>query len=331
MVAQAPPPEITGGGACVTTFLLQPDWVGVYIRATEIPNRGCIMKIYMSGTIVEEADAKVSVFDHGLLYGDGVFEGIRAYHGNVFLLDEHVDRLYESAKAIALEISMSREKMAQAVIDTCKANDLMEGYIRLVVTRGVGTLGLNPYLCDKPEVIIIAAKIQLYPVELYESGLKVVTVGTVRNHPEAINPRIKSLNYLNNVLAKIEAINSGVMECIMLNPQGQVAEASGDNIFILKNGVLKTPPVWCGALDGITRQAVMRIAADAGIPVEETVMQRYDLFTAEEMFLTGTAAEVIAVTEVDRRKIGNGTPGPVTLDLQARFKEFVKGNGSPIV
>jgi branched-chain amino acid aminotransferase len=290
-----------------------------------------MMKIFMSGTIVDEADAKVSVFDHGLLYGDGVFEGIRAYHGKVFLLEEHVDRLYESAKAIALEINMTQEEMCQAVIDTCRANDLSEGYIRLVVTRGVGTLGLNPYLCDKPEVIIIAAKIQLYPVELYESGLKVVTVGTVRNHPEAINPRIKSLNYLNNVMAKIEAINAGVMECIMLNPQGQVAEASGDNIFILKNGVLKTPPVWCGALDGITRRAVMRIAAEAGIPVEETVLQRYDLFTAEEMFLTGTAAEVIAVTEVDRRTVGSGLPGEVTRDLQIRFKEFVKDNGSPIV
>lgn len=289
------------------------------------------MKIYMSGTIVDEADAKVSVFDHGLLYGDGVFEGIRAYHGKVFLLEEHVERLYESAKAIALEINMTREEMCQAVIDTCKANELMEGYIRLVVTRGTGTLGLNPYLCEKPEVIIIAAKIQLYPVELYESGLKVVTVGTVRNHPEAINPRVKSLNYLNNVMAKIEAINAGVMECIMLNPQGQVAEASGDNIFILKNGVLKTPPVWCGALDGITRRAVMRIAEEAGLSVEETVLQRYDLFTAEEMFLTGTAAEVIAVTEVDRRPIGSGTPGDVTLDLQSRFKEFVKENGSPIV
>ncbi|MEX2607179.1 MAG: branched-chain-amino-acid transaminase [Kiritimatiellia bacterium] len=285
------------------------------------------MKIFLSGKLVDEADAKVSVFDHGLLYGDGVFEGIRAYHGKVFLLKEHVSRLYESAKAIALNIPMSEEAMCGAVRDTCRANALSEGYIRLVVTRGVGTLGLNPYLCDKPEIIIIAAKIQLYPAELYETGLKVVTVGTVRNHPEAINPRIKSLNYLNNVLAKIEAINSGVLECIMLNPQGQVAEASGDNIFVVKNGVLMTPPVWCGALDGITRRAVMQIAADAGIPVKESVLQRYDLFTADEMFLTGTAAEVIAVTEVDRRPIGDGSPGVVTVDLQSRFKEFVKENG----
>lgn len=225
---------------------------------------------------------------------------------------------------------MSRGEMAEAVLETCRANGIESGYIRLVVTRGVGTLGLNPYLCKKPEIIIIAAGIQLYPPELYDTGMKVVTVGTVRNHPEAINPRVKSLNYLNNVMAKIEAINAGVLECVMLNSQGQVAEASGDNIFVMKNGVLKTPPVWCGALDGITRRAVMRIAADAGIPVREDVMQRYDLFTADEMFLTGTAAEVIAVTNVDRRPIGDGTPGPVTRDLQRRFKEFVKENGTPI-
>jgi len=289
-----------------------------------------VMKVYMSGTIVDEQDAKVSVFDHGLLYGDGVFEGIRAYHGKVFLLEDHVDRLYESAKAIALKISMTPEEMCEAVLETCRANSIVDGYIRLVVTRGVGTLGLNPYLCDKPEIFIIAAEIQLYPKELYESGMKVVTVGTMRNNPESINPRIKSLNYLNNVMAKIEAINAGVMECIMLNNQGQVAEASGDNVFILKDGVLKTPPVWCGALDGITRRAVMQIARDAGIPVVEEVLQRYDLFTADEMFLTGTAAEVIAVTDVDRREIGEGTPGEVTCDLQARFKEFVKEHGTPI-
>ena len=288
------------------------------------------MKIYLSGKMVDEADAKVSVFDHGLLYGDGVFEGIRAYHGKVFLLDEHIERLYDSAKAIALEIPMTQAEMAAAVVETCRANGMSSGYIRLVVTRGVGTLGLNPYLCKKPEVIIIAAAIQLYPPELYETGMKVVTVGTVRNHPEAVNPRIKSLNYLNNVMAKIEAINSGVMGCIMLNPQGLVAEASGDNVFVVKKGVLKTPPVWCGALDGITRRAVMAIAAGAGIPVREEPMQRYDLFTADEMFLTGTAAEVIAVTNVDRRPVGDGAPGPVTLDLQNRFKEYVKVHGTPI-
>lgn len=288
------------------------------------------MKVYLSGKIVDEQDAKVSVFDHGLLYGDGVFEGIRAYHGKVFLLEEHVDRLYESAKAIALKIPMTQEEMCEAVLATCRANEIIDGYIRLVVTRGVGTLGLNPYLCDKPEIFIIAAEIQLYPKELYQSGLKVVTVGTMRNNPESINPRIKSLNYLNNVMAKIEAINAGVMECIMLNNQGQVAEASGDNVFVMKDGVLKTPPVWCGALDGITRRAVMQIAREAGIPVVEEVLQRYDLFTADEMFLTGTAAEVIAVTDVDRREIGDGTPGEITLDLQARFREYVKEHGTLI-
>jgi len=288
------------------------------------------MKIFLGGKLVDEADAKISVFDHGLLYGDGIFEGIRAYHGKVFLLDQHVKRLFESAKAIALEIPMTQQEMADAVIKTCRANELSDGYIRLVVTRGVGTLGLNPYLCKKPEVFIIAAKIQLYPIELYETGMKVVTVGTVRNHPEAINPRIKSLNYLNNVLAKIEAINSGVLECIMLNGQGQVAEASGDNVFVVKDGVLKTPPVWCGALDGLTRRAVIQIAEDAGLTVKEDVLQRYDLFTADEMFLTGTAAEVIAVIDVDRRSIGTGKPGHITVDLQNRFKEFVKDNGTPI-
>lgn len=288
------------------------------------------MKIFLGGKLVDEADAKISVFDHGLLYGDGIFEGIRAYHGKVFLLDQHVKRLYESAKAIALEIPMTQQEMADAVTKTCRANELSEGYIRLVVTRGVGTLGLNPYLCKKPEVFIIAAKIQLYPAELYVTGMKVVTVGTVRNHAEAVNPRIKSLNYLNNVLAKIEAINSGVLECIMLNGQGQVAEASGDNVFVVKDGVLKTPPVWCGALDGLTRRAVIQIAEDAGLTVKEDVLQRYDLFTADEMFLTGTAAEVIAVIDVDRRNIGTGKPGHITIDLQNRFKEFIKENGTPI-
>lgn len=288
------------------------------------------MKVYLSGKLVDEAEAKVSVFDHGLLYGDGVFEGIRAYHGKVFMLEEHVDRLYESAKAIALKLPLERGEMCEAVVETCRANHIVDGYVRLVATRGVGTLGLNPYLCDKPEVFIIAAKIQLYPQELYESGLKVVTVGTMRNNPESINPRIKSLNYLNNVMAKIEAINAGVMECIMLNNQGQVAEASGDNVFVIRDGVLKTPPVWCGALDGITRQVVMRLAGEAGLPVKEDVLQRYDLFTADEMFLTGTAAEVIAVTDVDRRPVGDGTPGEITADLQRRFQEFVRENGTPI-
>jgi branched-chain amino acid aminotransferase len=285
------------------------------------------MKIFMSGKLVDEQDAKVSVFDHGLLYGDGVFEGIRAYNNRVFMLDEHIDRLYDSAKAIVLEIPMTKEEMSQAVVDTCKANGIADGYIRLVVTRGVGTLGLNPYLCKKAEVIIIADSIALYPQELYDNGLRIITAGTVRNHPEAINPRIKSLNYLNNVMAKIEAINAGCMECLMLNPQGQVAEASGDNVFAIKNGVITTPPSWCGALEGLTRNKVMEIARASGYEVREGVMARYDLFVADEVFLTGTAAEVIAVVEVDKRVIGDGKPGVITRELCSRFGEVARSEG----
>jgi branched-chain amino acid aminotransferase len=288
------------------------------------------MKVFISDKLVDEKDATISVFDHGLLYGDGVFEGIRAYSGRVFLLDEHIDRLYDSAKAIALEIPMTKAEMAQAVIDTCKANDVSDGYIRLVVTRGTGTLGLNPYLCEKAEVIIIAAGIQLYPQELYDNGLKIVTVGTIRNHPEAINPRIKSLNYLNNVLAKIEAINAGCMECLMLNHKGEVAEASGDNVFAVRNGVISTPPSTCGALEGLTRNKVIELARNAGYEVRETVMARYDLYVADEVFLTGTAAEIIAVVEIDKRTIGAGTPGEITDELADLYSACAHSEGSPI-
>ena len=288
------------------------------------------MHIYLNGKIVPEKEAVVSVFDHGLLYGDGVFEGIRTYHGKVFRLEDHIDRLYRSAAVIALSIPISKEEMAKAVVETCKANDCMNGYIRLIVTRGVGGLGLNPYLCKEPQVIIIAGAIQLYPKELYEKGMAVVTVGTVRNQVEAINPRIKSLNYLNNVMAKIEAINAGVMECIMMNPQGFVAEASGDNIFVIRGKQLLTPPVWCGALEGITRQVVMELAPSCGLTVKEDVLTRYDLFTADEMFLTGTAAEIISVTNVDRRTIGSGVPGPYTQALLAAFGEETKKTGTPV-
>ena len=288
------------------------------------------MKIFLGDRLVDEKDAVVSVFDHGLLYGDGVFEGIRAYHGRVFLLDEHIDRLYDSAKAIALEIPMSKAEMSRAVVETCKANGISDGYIRLVVTRGVGTLGLNPYLCEKAQVIIIAAKIQLYPPELYENGLRIVTVGTVRNHTEAINPRIKSLNYLNNVMAKIEAINAGCMECLMLNPKGQVAEASGDNVFAVKNGVITTPPSWCGALEGLTRNKVMELAREAGYKVREDVLARYDLYVADEVFLTGTAAEIISVVDIDKRPVGDGKPGQVTLQLRDLYVECTRREGTPI-
>lgn len=288
------------------------------------------MKIYMNGKLVPEREAKVSVFDHGLLYGDGVFEGIRAYNGRVFLLDAHLERLWDSAKAIALEMPISRAKMSAAVCETCRANRVRDGYIRLVVTRGVGSLGLNPYLCKKPQTIIIAGSIQLYPEELYRTGMAVVTVGTHRNMTEAVNPRIKSLNYLNNVLAKIEGINAGVMECILLNPQGYVAEASGDNVFIVKGRRLITPHPWCGALKGITRDAVMGLAVEAGYEVREDVLTRYDLYTADEAFLTGTAAEIIGVTNIDRRRIGDGKPGAVTRDLAARFSTYARRTGTPI-
>ena len=288
------------------------------------------MKIYMNGKLVPENQAKVSVFDHGLLYGDGVFEGIRAYNGRVFKLEEHTDRLYRSAQAIDLKMTLSKAEMNAAVIKTCKANDIKSGYIRLVVTRGVGTLGLNPYTCKAPQVIIIAGGIQLYPRELYEQGLAVITVGTLRNHTETINPRIKSLNYLNNILAKIEAMNAGCMECIMLNPQGFVAEASGDNVFVVRGTTLLTPPSWCGALEGITRQTVMELAPQHGYTVKEEVLTRYDLYTADELFLTGSAAELISVVKMDRRIIGSGKPGPVTRRLERAFRDYAQTTGTPI-
>lgn len=288
------------------------------------------MKILLDGRLVEEDQAVISVFDHGLLYGDGVFEGIRAYHGRVFKLDEHIVRLYKSAKAIALEIPISPGQMAQDVVRTCQANGLTDGYIRLVVTRGVGGLGLNPYLCKTPRIFCIADKIQLYPEEYYRDGLAIVTVGTTRNVPEAVNPRIKSLNYLNNVLAKIEAINSGVMEAILLNSQGYVAEATGDNVFIVQGDAVVTPPAWCGALEGITRQVVMDLAGENGYTIREQVLSRYDLYVADEVFLTGTAAEIIGVVKIDRRLIGDGKPGPVTRALSGAFTELVRTEGTPI-
>lgn len=288
------------------------------------------MKIYLNGRLVPEKDAKVSVFDHGLLYGDGVFEGIRAYNGRVFMLDEHIDRLYRSAQAIALAIPITKAQMAKAVVKTCAANKIKNGYIRLLVTRGVGELGLNPYLCANPQVIIIAAAIQLYPRKLYETGLSLITVGTIRNHVEAVNPRIKSLNYLNNILAKIEAINAGVMECLILNPQGYIAEASGDNVFVIRGNTLITPPPWCGSLEGITRGKVMELAPDHGLQVKEDVLTRYDVYTADEVFLTGTAAEIISVVKVDRRPIGAGVPGPKTRELAQAFSRYARRVGTPI-
>jgi len=288
------------------------------------------MKIFIDGKFYSERDAKVSVFDHGLLYGDGVFEGIRAYHGHVFKLKEHIDRLFYSAKAILLELPMSHAALMKVTVETCRANKLRDGYIRLVVTRGVGTLGLNPRTCKKPSVIIIADKIQLYPPEYYQRGLDIITVPTVRNLHSALNPAIKSLNYLNNILAKIEANNAGVEEAVMLNAEGFVAECTGDNLFIVKNRALFTPPLSAGALYGITRQTVIELAEEAGLKVSEPNLTRYDLFNADECFLTGTGAELIPVVKIDGRVIGTGKPGPLTRRLEENYHTLTKVSGEPI-
>jgi branched-chain amino acid aminotransferase len=288
------------------------------------------MKIFMDGKYYSERDAKVSVFDHGLLYGDGVFEGIRAYHGRVFKLKEHIDRLFYSAKAILLELPLSHAQLMEATVETCRKNKLRDGYIRLVVTRGVGTLGLNPRTCKRPSVIIIADKIQLYPPEYYQRGLDIITVPTVRNLHSALNPAIKSLNYLNNILAKIEANNAGVEEAVMLNAEGFVAECTGDNLFIVKNRALFTPPLSAGALYGITRQTVIELAEEAGLKVSEPNLTRYDLFNADECFLTGTGAELIPVVKIDGRVIGTGKPGPITRRLEEDYRALTKVSGEPI-
>ena len=280
------------------------------------------MKIWLGEELVEEKDAKISVFDHGYLYGDGVFEGIRFYNGKILREKEHLVRLYESAKFIRLDIPMTLEEMSEAMKKTIEANGLTNGYIRLVVSRGAGTLGLNPFLCKKAMVVIIAAGIQLYPEELYEKGMKVVSSSFVRNAPQSVPPQVKSLNYLNNILAKIEAIDNGVLEAIMYNQQGYVAEATGDNVFIVKDKVIYTPPVQSGSLTGITRQLVIELAEKQGYTVVEKNLTRYDLYTAQEFFLTGTAAEVIGVVEIDGRKIGDGTPGPISKELKEKFFEY---------
>lgn len=288
------------------------------------------MKVWIDGHLVDEADAKVSVFDHGLLYGDGVFEGIRMYHNRIFKLREHIERLYWSAKAILLEIPMTPEELTRACVETCRANGLRDGYIRLLVTRGKGTLGLDPRRCPKPSVIIIAATIQLYPEKYYQEGLTIVTVPTTRNLVNSVNPAIKSLNYLNNILARIEANNAGVEEAILLNSEGFVAECTGDNVFIVHKGRLLTPPLSAGALYGITRGTVIDCAQKLGIPVAEPNLTRYDVYIADEMFLTGTAAEMVPVVKVDGRVIGDGTVGPVTQKLLQAFREVTRHDGEVI-
>jgi branched-chain amino acid aminotransferase len=280
--------------------------------------------IFMNDRLVPEEEAKVSVFDHGLLYGDGVFEGLRSYSGRVFRLDAHLDRLWASARAIALEIPLAKDVVAKAVNDTLAANKLIDGYVRLVITRGAGSLGLDPSRTKNPQVIVIADTISLYPREFYEKGLRIVTAATQRVHSAALSPRIKSLNYLNNIMAKLEGLQAGCVEALMLNHKGEVAECTGDNVFVIRSGSLLTPPPDAGILEGITRGAVMDLAHAAGIVCHEATLTRYDLYTADECFLTGTAAEVIPVVEIDGRKVGSGTPGPITARLTADFHTLVR-------
>lgn len=285
------------------------------------------IKIYLDGKFVDEDDAKVSVFDHGLLYGDGLFEGIRIYGGCIFRLRQHIERLFETAHYIMLDVPHTIAEMEEIVAESCRRNNLRDGYIRLLVTRGKGTLGLAPWTCPRPSVICIASKIQLYPEEYYTEGLAIITASTRRNNHQIVNPRVKSLNYLNNIFAKIEAQNAGCFEAIMLNTEGYVAECTGDNIFVVKRGVISTPPTYQGALAGITMQAIMDLAKMDKIEVRETPMTLFEIYNADEMFLTGTAAEVIPVVKVDGRAIGSGKPGPVTKKLIKKFRERAPKDG----
>ena len=288
------------------------------------------MKIYLDGNLVPEEEARISVFDHGLLYGDGIFEGIRFYSNRVFKLEEHISRLYDSAKALLLTIPLAPEEMVEAVLTTIRANSLTEGYVRLIVTRGKGSLGLSPKTCPNPSVIVIASNITLYAEEKYETGLKLVTCATRRPTPASLSPMVKSLNYLNNVMGKIEAQAADADEGLMLNEQGYVAECTGDNIFIVKTGKVITPPVSAGSLRGITRDTAIEILEEFKLPWKEDNLARYDIFTADECFLTGTAAETIAAIELDQRVIGNGKPGPVTQRCVTRYREIVNSQGTPI-
>jgi branched-chain amino acid aminotransferase len=288
------------------------------------------LKIYIDGNFYDQTEAKISVFDHGLLYGDGVFEGIRFYNDRVFRFDEHIDRLWDSARAIALELPMSKSELIAATLETIRQNDLHDGYIRLILTRGVGSLGLSPDSCRRPSVIIIASTIALYPEDLYHKGLTMVTCGTRRTSPAALSPRVKSLNYLNNILAKLEAQNAGAGEGLMLNEQGFVAECTGDNIFIVRNGQMSTPHLNSGILEGVTRAVVFELAQKLEIPTMECELTRYDVYTADECFLTGTAAEVIPAVQLDNRLIGHGQPGPITLKFIESFRELTRTTGTPI-
>ena len=288
------------------------------------------LKIWLDGNLVDEGEAKISVFDHGLLYGDGVFEGIRFYNGRVFRLEEHIERLFSSAKGIILKMPWTPEEVCEATLATIRANGLQDGYVRLLVTRGVGSLGLSPDSCPTPSIIIIAANIQLYPEADYDQGLKVVTCATRRPTHSSLSPQVKSLNYLNNVMAKVEALRAGAREGLMLNEQGYVAECTGDNVFIVNKGVVYTPPVSDGGLDGITRGVIFELAEKLGVTIREKSMTRFDIVTADECFLTGTAAEVIPAVELDYRAIGDGKPGAVTARFIEAFRELVRNSGTPI-
>jgi branched-chain amino acid aminotransferase len=288
------------------------------------------LKIFLDGKLVPENEARISVFDHGLLYGDGVFEGIRLYDGRIFRLEQHLDRLFASARALMLKIPMTKQELTAACAETCRANGLRDGYIRLVVTRGVGNLGLNPFTCKNPTVFIIASTIELYPEKVYREGINLVTAATQRNSPNAVNPAIKSLNYLNNILARIEAVNAGTVEALMLNSEGFIAECTGDNVFVVRGRRLDTPPVSAGALVGITRNVVMEIAPRLGLTVGETNLTRYDMMAADEAFLTGTAAEIVPLASLDGRPIGAGQPGPLTLKLTEQFRKLTRTEGTPI-
>ncbi len=288
------------------------------------------MEVYIDGKFYRKEDAKISVFDHGLLYGDGLFEGIRVYDNCIFKLDAHLERIEYSAKAIALELPWKREELARAHIEACRRNGIENGYIRTVITRGVGDLGLNPNNCGNPSIIIIADKIKLYPPSVYEDGMKLITVPTRRTSVAALPPMVKSLNYLNSILAKIEALNCGFDECLLLNDQGHVAECSGDNIFVIHKGKLITPMSASSLLLGITRAATIECAHELGIPVLETTMTRYDLWNADEAFLTGSAAEVVPVVALDGRKIGSGKCGPITAKLLERFRQKVRTDGTMV-
>ena len=288
------------------------------------------IQVYVNGQYFPKEEAKISVFDHGFLYGDGIFEGIRAYGGRVFRLKEHIDRLYDGARGIMLDIPLTKEEMTEVVLETLRKNKLQDAYIRLVVSRGTGDLGLDPRKCQKPTVICITDKIVLYPEKLYNEGMEIITAATRRNRPEGVNPQMKSLNYLNNIMAKLEANLAGVPEAMLLNTEDYVAECTGDNIFIVKDGVLITPPPFVGILVGITRNAIMELAEKIGVKVEEKVFTRYEVFTADECFLSGTAAEAIPVVKVDGRTIADGKPGPVTKRITEAFKELIKTEGTEI-